>query len=92
VSDESDALHAAMRRRHQACEEFSQIQKRLDEFVELDYLQLRRGAELFGIAGRLAQLLRDEMDLNQRLTAFAMGMQEAGVITNDEVNILMGLV
>jgi hypothetical protein len=92
MSEESDALLAAMRRRHEAGEEFARIQKRLDECVELDYLQLRRGVELLRIAERLAQLLRDEMDLNQRLTAFAMGMQEAGVITNDELNILMGLV
>lgn len=91
MSDESDALLAAMRRRHGAAEEFVRLRERLDDFAELDYLQLRRGPELHRIAQRLAELLTDEMELNQRLSAFAMGMQEAGVITNEELNVLMGL-
>jgi len=31
------------------------------------------------------------MELNQRLSAFAIGMQEAGAVTSDELNLLMGL-
>ena len=49
------------------------------------------GIELLRLARRLSQLLQDERDLNDRLSAFAMGMQEASVVTNDELNALMGL-
>lgn len=91
VSGERDALLAAMRRRHEAAEEFTRIKARLGEFAELDYLQLRFGPELLRTAERLVQLLSDEVELNQRLSAFAVGMQEAGVITIEELNVLTGL-
>jgi hypothetical protein len=36
-------------------------------------------------------LLRTERALNERLAVFAMGIQEAGAITSEELNVLMGI-
>jgi hypothetical protein len=80
-----------MRRRHETGEEFGHIKARLAESFELDPLQMEAGMEFLRLAERLAQLLQEERDLNDRLAAFAMGMQEAGVIGSDDLNVLMGL-
>lgn len=91
MSDESESLRAAMRKRHETAEEFGRIKRRLAQSFELELSEVGVGIELLRLAGRLAQLLQDERDLNDRLSAFAMGMHEAGVITSEELNVLMGL-
>jgi hypothetical protein len=91
MKDEPEQLLAAMRARHQAGEQFSSVKARLAEFGELPHLQLRQGSELLDLATKLAQLLATEIELNERLTAFAMGMAQAGAITSAELNVLMGL-
>jgi len=80
-----------MRARHGAVVEFCRLTARIHELEQLPRLPLQSAPELLEMSRSLVVLLRTERELNGRLCAFAMGMQEVGAITSEELNLLMGL-
>ncbi len=79
MSGHNEELRAALRMRHQSVRDFEQLKMGLAEF-ETSGAQQNALPELVDIAGQLVQLLKSEIELNERLTAFAIGMREAGAI------------
>ena len=92
MTETRDKLLSAMRKRQRAALEFDRLTARLAERRERDHPRLVGERELLAIAEALVQLLTNEITLNERLTAWAMGLQEAGTISSDELNVLMGLI
>jgi hypothetical protein len=91
VSDGASQLLAAMRARHGAAVEFARLEARIGEFDKHSESLPHSGPELLEISRSLVLLLRTERALNERLAVFAMGIQEAGAITSEELNVLMGI-
>lgn len=91
MSRSPEELLAAMRARHQGVEEFSRLKARLRELDGVGQAAPQRGRELLGMSKSLIRLVEVEMELNQRLSAFAMGMQEAGAISSEGLNFLLGI-
>lgn len=91
MSDGARQLLAAMRARHGAAVEFLRLEARVAEFDNLPDSVSLSGRELLEISRSLVLLLRTERALNERLGVFAMGMQEAGEITSEELNVLLGI-
>lgn len=71
--------------------EFMRLEARIGEFDDHPDSVPLSGRELLAICRSLVLLLRTERALNERLAMFAMGMQEAGAITSEELNVLMGI-
>jgi hypothetical protein len=91
MSERAEQLLAAMRARHGAVVRFSRLKARINEFEELPNIPPQGVPELLEICRSLVFLLKTERELNERLSAFAMGMQEAGAISSEELNMLMGI-
>ena len=91
MSQERETRLAAMRRINRARGEFARIKSCLDEFEQSGRQPPGAGAELLGLAKALAELLQIEIEQNERLTAFAMGAEEAGFVSRTDLDILMGL-
>jgi hypothetical protein len=91
MSQEQETRLAAMRKLNSASGEFARIKARLSEFDQPSSQPLGAGQELLGLAKDLSELLQIEIEQNERLTAFAMGAEEAGFVSRAELDILMGL-
>lgn len=86
-----EELRAAMSEGRAISKHFEEIRMRVHTLAKVPELSYRAGPKLLSDAVALVGYLQLMLDENDRLIAFLIGLEEAGTITRQELELLMGL-